>query len=94
MVVGCGGVLVVLCVLCVVVSMGFSVGVWVSMGFQLVYGFQWVPVDPTFLYGVGGVGGGAGVWWFYIVVAIDPITIIIQQYIIIGIVSISISSIF
>ena len=48
-----------------------------SNGFQLVHGFQWVPVDPTFLYGVGGVGGGVGAWWFYIAVAIVPITAII-----------------
>ena len=48
--------------------MGFPVGAWVLMGF---------PVDPTFLYGAGGVGGGAGAWWFYIAAAIAPITAII-----------------
>ena len=64
------------------------------MGFSWCMGFQWVSVDPTFLYGAGGVGGGAGAWWFYIAVAIAPITAIIQQYIIIGIIIISISSTF
>jgi len=63
-------------VLCVVVSCWFPAGAW-------------FPVDPTFLY---GAGGGAGAWWFYIAVAIAPITAINTQYIIIGIIIISISS--
>ena len=82
-VVGVGGVVCVVCG----GSNGVSVGAWVPMGFQLVHGFQWgfswcmgsngVSVDPTFLYGVGGVGGGCWCWWFYIAVAIVPITAII-----------------